>query len=499
MIEGILIGLSTALSLQNVVLLVTGCVAGTFIGMLPGLGPMSAIALMIPIASTLDPTPGVIMMAAVYYGAIFGGSTSSILINAPGVASTVATSFDGYPMAQQGKAAKALTIAALASFAGGILAALCIVLAAPLLATFSLTFQSSDYFALMILGLVTVAAFSQSGGLRKALLMAIVGLMLSTIGTDPTQGVPRFTLGMIDLVDGISFLLLVMATFALAEALLAILENRRLEHRQADLTFGAMRISSHEAREISGTVGRSSLIGFLVGLLPGAGATIASFLAYGTEQRLAPGDKISEFGNGSIRGLAAPEAANNAAATGSFVPLLTLGIPGSGTTAILLGALIAYGIQPGPMLYINEPEVFWGVIVSMWLGNIVLLILNLPLIPYISRILTIPNQFLLPAIIFLSLTGVYFVSFNTFDIQLMVAFALTAVVFRILDFPMAPLILGFILGGMLEENLSRALLIWDNEWAFLWQRPTTLVILLVAGLMLIGPWLLRRKPIRADQ
>ena len=492
MLEGILLGLNTALSLEGLLYLVLGCLAGTFVGMLPGLGPMTAIALMIPIASALEPAVGIILMAAVYYGAIFGGSTASILINAPGVASTVATSFDGYPMAQSGRAGKALAIAALASFGGGVIAAGLLMLAAPSLALVSLSFQSSDYFALMLLGLASVAAFTGSGSLLKALLMTILGLMLSTVGTDPTQGLARFTLGQVDLIDGISFLLLVMATFALAEALLAIVRPDQQTAAQfntpaASQHLGSLAVSRPELRQLTPVVGRSSVLGFLIGLLPGAGATIASFLAYGSEQRLAPKREQARFGHGSARGLAAPEAANNAAATGSFVPLLTLGIPGSGTTAILLGALIAYGVQPGPLLYVNAPDIFWAVIISMWLGNLILLMLNLPLIPYIARLMAVPARFLLPLIVFLSLTGVYLVSFNTFDIQMMVGFAFAAVIFRLLDFPMAPLILGFILGGLIEENLSRALLIHDQSWSFLWQRPQTLAISCLALLVLIAP------------
>ena len=485
MLEGIAIGLSTAFTWQNILFLVTGCFAGTFIGMLPGLGPMTAIALMIPIASTLDPSAGIIMMAAVYYGAIFGGSTSSILINAPGVASTVASSFDGYPLARSGKAGKALAIAAIASFSGGIIAALLLLLFAPYLATVSLSFQSSDYFALIILGLVSVAAFAGSTGMLKALTMTVFGLMLSTVGSDQTQGLPRFTLGRIDLIDGISFLLLVMATFALSEALLAIIRPSEPPNQKEKLKDIGM--TRAEIGEVSPAVARSSTLGFLVGLLPGAGATIASFLAYAAEQRFAPKALKARFGHGSLRGLAAPESANNAAATGSFVPLLTLGIPGSGTTAILLGALIAYGIQPGPLLYINNPEVFWGVIVSMWLGNAVLLVLNLPLIPYIARLLTLPRGILLPLVLFFSLIGVYLVSFNTFDLQLMVLFAVIAVFLRLLDFPMAPMILGFVLGGMIEENLRRALLIYDDSWSFMWERPLTAGIMLLVILVLVIP------------
>jgi len=343
----------------------------------------------------------------------------------------------------------------------------------------------------MVLGLAAVAAFAGKGQVRKALLMTVVGLMLSTVGTDQTQGVQRFTFGMLDLLDGVSFLLLAMATFALSEALMAVLKPKTDDDRRREMdaqkSVGSMKVSGAEAKEIAPVIGRSSILGFLIGVLPGAGATIASFLAYGTEQRLAGREKGAKFGQGSVRGLAAPESANNAAATGSFVPLLTLGIPGSGTTAIMLGALISYGIQPGPRLYIDQPDVFWSVIISMWIGNTILLVLNLPLIPYIARILAIPARFLLPLIFFFSLIGVYFVSFNTFDIHMMVIFAVAAVTLRLLSFPMAPMILGFILGGMMEENLRRALLINNDSWAFLWERPLTLIILLIAAATLFVP------------
>jgi putative tricarboxylic transport membrane protein len=495
-LEGILQGLSTAASPLNLMMVVVGCFVGTFIGMLPGLGPISAIALMIPITYGFDPASGLILMAGVYYGAIFGGSTSSILINAPGVAGTVATAFDGYPMARQGMAGKALAIAAYSSFAGGTIAAIFLLVAAPSLATVSLAFQSTDYFALMVLGLTAVAAFAGKGNVTKALLMTVLGLMLSTVGTDQTQGIQRFTLGMIDLIDGISFLLLAMATFALSEALMSVLkpksESDRKREMDAQRNLGSMKLDRKEVKEMAPVIGRSSVLGFFIGVLPGAGATIASFLAYGMEQRLAGPKKGALFGKGSIRGLSAPETANNAACSGSFVPLLTLGIPGSGTTAIMLGALLSYGIQPGPRLFIDNPAVFWSVIISMYIGNVVLLILNLPLIPYIARILAVPATLLIPMILFFSLIGVYFVSFNTFDIHLMVIFAVAALGLRLLDFPMAPMLLGFILGGMMEENLRRALIINDDSWSFLWERPLTFVILVIAALVLVVPYLVPR-------
>lgn len=489
MFDGILIGLTTAIMPFNILMVMVGCFAGTFIGMLPGLGPISAVALMIPVTYGLDPASGIILMAGVYYGAVFGGSTSSILINAPGCASTVVTAFDGYPLAQQKQAGKALALAAYSSFTGGTVGALIMLVAAPALASVSLSFQSSDYFALMVLGLTAVAAFSGKGQVLKAMMMTVFGLMIATIGTDVMSGAPRFTFGSIDLVDGISFLLLAMATFALTEVVITVLKGQhREEEPDMDMSaLGSMKLSKEEIKEVAPTVARSSVFGFIIGVLPGAGATIASFLAYGMERNLASAKEKLKFGQGSLRGLAAPESANNAASTGSFVPLLTLGIPGSGTTAIMLGALIAYGIQPGPRLFVDNPEVFWSVIISMYFGNLVLLILNLPLIPYISRLLVIPRPILIPLILFFSITGVYLVSFNSFDIHMMVLITVIAIFLKLLDFPMAPMLLGFILGDIMEKNLSRALTISDGSLAFLWERPLTMSIMAIAIVVVLLP------------
>ena len=489
MSEGLLLGLQTALSMQNILFVIFGCFVGTFIGMLPGLGPITAIALMIPITYGIDPSSGMILMAGVYYGAIFGGSTSSILINAPGVAGTVATSFDGYPMALKGQAGKALALAAYSSFCGGTIAAIFLLIAAPALASVSLSFQSPDYFALLLLGLTAIAAFSSKGSFLKSIMMTLFGLMLSTVGTDQASGVERFTFGKIDLLDGISFLLIAMSMFALSEALMSIIRKHKDDDamKQPTPEVGSLKLTRAEIKDVAPTVARSSVLGFFVGVLPGAGATIASFLAYGMERNLASAKEKLNFGRGSLRGLAAPETANNAACSGSFVPLLTLGIPGSGTTAVMLGALMAYGIQPGPRLLIDNPEVFWSVIVSMYVGNIVLLVINLPLIPYIARALTLPNQLLTVLILFFSLIGVYLVSFNTFDIVMMAGFAVIAIGLRLLDFSMSPLILGFILGGMLEQNLRRSLTLFDGSISFMWERPITLTILILTALVLFMP------------
>ncbi|MDA7577111.1 tripartite tricarboxylate transporter permease [Candidatus Pelagibacter sp.] len=489
MIEGILIGLTTALTFQNIFMVMIGCFFGTIIGMLPGLGPMTAIALMIPITYGFDPATGLILMAGVYYGAVFGGSTSSILLNAPGVPGTVATSFDGYPMAQQGKAGKALAIAAWSSFAGGTLAAIYLLFLAPSLSKVSLSFRSPDYFALMILGLTAIAAFSSKGQFIKAMMMVVLGLMLASVGQDSLSDITRFTFNTMNLTDGISFVLVVMATFAMSEALTIILKRNdpTTAARQVSLTeLGSIKINKEERAKMLKTIPRNSIIGFLIGVLPGAGATIASFLAYGMERNLVSDEEKEKFGKGSVHGLAAPETANNAACSGAFVPLLTLGIPGSGTTAVMLGALLGFGIQPGPRLYVTNPEIFWSVIMSMYIGMVILLILNLPLIPYIARILAVPKNYLIPLILFFSITGIYVMSFNNFDIYLMIGIAVVATFMRLYDFPMPPLILAFVLGGLMEENLRRSLLISDGSWTFLWDRTLTACIL--ATTILIVGW-----------
>lgn len=490
MLEGILLGLGAAFSVQNLFMVVAGCLVGTLIGMLPGLGPMSIIAIMIPIAIKIgDPSAALILLAGVYYGAIFGGSTSSILINAPGVAGTVATSFDGYPLARQGKAGKALTVAAIASFSGGTIGAILLMGFAPALSSVALLFHSAEYFALMVVGLSAIAAFAGSGKILKALLMTVVGLILATVGESALFNAPRFTMGLMDLQSGFSFITLAMALFALPEALYLVLDPSRGATKDGG-AITDLRITGDEAKRIAPVIGRQSIQGFLIGVMPGAGATIASFLGYAVERNLAKGAEQEEFGKGSIKGLAAPEAANNAACTGSFVPLLTLGIPGSGTTAILLGALIALNVQPGPRLMVDNPSIFWAVIISMYVGNIVLLILNLPLIPYIAKLLTIPRNYLIPFILFFTLMGSYIGQNNATELLILVAMGVGATILRFADYPLAPLLIGFILGRMLENNFARAVNLTDGI-AFMYERPMTLGLLLV-GVALIALPLYRR-------
>ena len=488
MLEGILLGLSTALSLQNLLMVIGGCLIGTFIGMLPGLGPMSIIAIMIPVAITLgDPAAALILLAGVYYGAIFGGSTSSILLNAPGVAGTVATSFDGYPMARKGQAGKALTIAAIASFAGGSIGAVLLMIFAPMLSSVALLFHSSEYFALMVVGLGAIAAFAGTGNVAKAVLMTLLGLILATVGEGAQFNMPRFTMGLMDLQSGFSFITLAMAMFALPEALYLVLNPARSKMPTADGgKITGLRITREEARKITPVIGRQSIQGFFIGVLPGAGATIASFLGYAVERNLSTKEEQAEFGKGSVKGLAAPETANNAACTGSFVPLLTLGIPGSGTTAILLGALIALNVTPGPRLMIDAPQIFWAVIISMYIGNLILLVLNLPLIPYIAKILAIPRNYLIPFILFFTLMGSYIGQNNATELLILVGMGICATVLRFADYPLAPLLIGFILGRMLEDNFSRSMQLYDGI-AFIWERPMTLGLLILALVLIILP------------
>ena len=501
MIEGLLIGLATAVTPFNLAMVVFGCVIGTLIGMLPGLGPMSIIAIMIPVAIGLgDPTAALILLSGVYYGAIFGGSTSSILLNAPGVAGTVATSFDGYPMARKGQAGKALTIAAIASFAGGTIGAILLMIFAPALSTVALLFHSAEYFALMVVGLSAIAAFAGTGQVGKALMMTILGLMMGTVGEGALSNMPRFTFGMMELQSGFSFITLAMAMFALPEALFLVMNPARAatgsDGESGKIT--GMRITRAEARSIAPVIGRQSLQGFFIGVLPGAGATIASFLGYAVERNIAKGAEQEEFGKGSIKGLAAPETANNAACTGSFVPLLTLGIPGSGTTAILLGALIALNVTPGPRLMTDEPDVFWAVIISMYIGNLVLLVLNLPLIPYIAKILAIPRNYLIPFILFFTLMGSYIGQNNSTELLILVGFGVVATLLRFADYPLAPLLIGFILGTMLEDNFARAMQLYQGV-SFILERPMTLALLVLAALLVLLPsYRARRARKRAE-
>lgn len=482
-LEGIITGFQTALSIEAIIFVFLGVFVGTIIGILPGLGPISAIAVMIPMTFGMDPSLALIMMAGVYYGAIFGGSTSSILLNAPGVSGTVATAFDGYPMAQQGKAGKALAIAAIASFVGGTVSVILLMLLAPALSSVAISFGPPAYFALMVLGLSLIASLSE-GSTIKALISAVAGFMVVTVGIDAQTGTQRFTFGNVNLLDGFDFLVIALGLFAIAEVCFLVLK-RRDDSMKNFHNIGSLRLSKNDFKEMSGPMSRQSIIGFIIGVLPGAGATIASFIAYLTEKRISK--KPEEFGKGSIKGLTGPETANNAATSGAFVPLLSLGIPGSGTTAVMLGAFLVLGVQPGPMLMTDHPEIFWGVIASMYLGNIFLLILNLPLIPYFARILLIPRPLLISLVIVFSMIGVYAVSFNTFDLLMLLLFGFIGFLMRLFSFPAPPFILAFILGGMMEQSLRQSLTISNGSLMVFLKDPIACTILILSLLSFVLP------------
>ncbi|RBW68032.1 tripartite tricarboxylate transporter permease [Bacillus taeanensis] len=484
-LQSVLYGFQVALSWENILFVFIGVFAGTLIGMLPGLGPISAIAIMIPLSYGMDPVSALILMAGVYYGAVFGGSTSSILLNAPGVAGTVATSFDGYPLAKQGKAGKALAIAAISSFAGGTISVVGLMLVAPLMANVAITFGPTEYFSLMLLGLTAIASLSD-GSTVKALITATLGLMVATVGIDQQTGTQRFTFGTPNLLEGIDFLIIALGLFALAEVCSLIL-SRNNSMLGGNSKVGSLKITKQEAKEISGPIARHSVLGFILGVLPGAGATIASFMSYLTEKRISKDP--SSFGKGNIKGLAAPESSNNAATSGAFVPLLTLGIPGSGTTAVLLGALLVVGVQPGPLMLQDHPDVFWGVIASMYIGNLFLLVLNLPLIPLIAKILYIPKQLLISLIIIFCLVGVYGVSFSTFDLYMLVAFGIIGYLMRIFSFPASPFILAFILGGMMEQSFRQALTISNGKYGVFFESTITISLFILAALSLFVPFI----------
>ncbi|MDG1801494.1 MAG: tripartite tricarboxylate transporter permease, partial [Paracoccaceae bacterium] len=392
-----------------------------------------------------------------------------------------------------------LTIAAISSFAGGTIGAILLAIFAPALASVALLFHSSEYFALMVVGLSAIAAFAGTGQVSKALLMTFVGLMMATVGEGVLFNMPRFTMGVMDLQSGFGFITLAMAMFALPEAIYLVLDPSRSKTGDGDSgKIKNLRISRHEARSIAPVIGRQSLQGFFIGVLPGAGATIASFLGYAVERNIAPKEEQAQFGKGAPKGIAAPEAANNAACTGSFVPLLTLGIPGSGTTAILLGALIALNVSPGPRLMVDEPQIFWAVIISMYLGNLVLLILNLPLIPYIAKVLAVPRNFLIPFILFFTLMGAYIGQNNATELLFLVGFGVCATMLRFADYPLAPLLIGFILGPLLENNFSRAMQLYDGV-GFIWERPMTLALLILALILVVLPsYRQRRARVRAE-
>lgn len=482
-------GFGVALLPSNLMMAAIGALVGTIVGMLPGLGPINGVALLMPLAFALKlpPTTALILLTAVYIGCEFGGRISSILLNVPGDAGAIMTAIDGHPMARKGEAGVALSISAWASFVGSVVAIVGIVLFAPLLAKWALAFGPAEYFALMCFAFACITGLMGSEPL-KALLAAAIGLALSTVGLDSNSGVYRFTGDNVHLSDGIQFIVVVIGLFSVSEILVM------LEHQTTSSglirTVGRTMFNMKEFMMTRGTILRSSLLGFVVGVLPGAGATIASAMAYSVEKRL--NDKEATFGKGDVRGVSAPEAANNGSAVGSFIPMLTLGVPGSGTTAVMMGALALYNITPGPALFTQQPELVWGLIASMFVTSVLLLIINIPMVGIFARLLLVPNWLLVPGILAISAVGVYSVHATTFDLVLMGVLGIVGFVLRKAGIPMAPLILGFVLGDLMEQNLRRALSITNGELSILWGSPITISLWIAAASMLLLPPLYRR-------
>jgi putative tricarboxylic transport membrane protein len=482
-------GFEVALVPQNLIIALIGCFVGTIVGLLPGLGPINGVAILLPLAFALKlpAESALILLATVYIGCEYGGRISSILLNVPGDAAAIMTALDGYPMAQQGRAGVALSISAVSSFVGSMIAIGGIILFAPLLARWSLAFGPAEYFALMVFAIACLGSMMSQNPL-KSLLAALIGLGLATVGVDANTGVYRFTFDSVHLSDGVQFIVVVIGLFSVSEILL-MLESTSAGQKLVRKT-GRLLFNRKEAAECVGPTLRSSVIGFFVGILPGAGATIASALTYMTEKKISGNSET--FGKGDIRGVAAPEAANNASACGSFIPMLTLGVPGSGTTAVMMGALTLYNITPGPAMFTEQPDIVWGLIAALLIANVILLIMNLPLVGLFTRMLTIPLWFLVPAIAAVSAVGVYAVHSTTFDLLLMVGLGVFGYILRKMHFPMSPLILGFVLGEMLEQNLRRALSISNGDFSILWGSGIAQTLLVLAVSVLVLPLLLRR-------
>ncbi|KMJ45038.1 tripartite tricarboxylate transporter permease [Xenorhabdus khoisanae] len=494
-------GFEVALVPQNLVIALIGCFIGTVVGLLPGLGPINGVAILLPLAFALKlpAESALILLATVYIGCEYGGRISSILLNVPGDAAAIMTALDGYPMAKQGRAGVALSISAVSSFCGSLLAIIGIILFAPLLAQWSLAFGPAEYFALMVFAIACLGSMMSQNPI-KSLLAALIGLGLATVGVDSNTGVYRFTFDSVHLSDGIQFIVVVIGLFSVSEILL-MLESTSAGQKVISKT-GRLLFNRKEAAVCVGPTLRSSVIGFFVGILPGAGATIASAITYMTEKRIS--GNSDSFGKGDIRGVAAPEAANNASACGSFIPMLTLGVPGSGTTAVMIGALTLYNITPGPAMFTEQPDIVWGLIAALLIANVLLLIMNIPMIGIFTRMLSIPLWFLVPSIAIISAVGVYAVHSTTFDLILMVGLGVFGYILRKMNFPMSPLILGFVLGEMLEQNLRRALSISNGNFEILWSSVIAQVLLILAILVIIIPLALRtikkrRNKITASQ
>lgn len=494
MIDSLLIGLQTALTWQNLLMVLIGVLAGNLIGVLPGLGSAGTIALLLPITYVLPPDSAIIMLAGIFYGSAYGGTITSVLLKIPGEATTIVTTFDGHAMAKKGEGGVALGIAAIGSFIGGTIAIIGLMLLAAPFAELALGFGPPEY-AILALGGIILVAYLTNGSFLRGALVAVLGLVLATIGLDPVTGTNRFTFGVPDLAGGLSFAAVAMGLFGIGELIFTVEASRNKP--QTPLGYGRVLPNRKEMRASSGPIARGSVVGFLLGVLPGGGATIASMASYGLEKRL--GKDRSRFGRGAIEGVAGPETANNAAANSSFIPLLSLGIPANTTMAVIFGALMLQGITPGPLLVSTHPEVFWGVIVSMFIGNAVLLALNIPLVKLFTRLLSAPLRYLAPITLVVTLVGVYSVNNSMFDVWVALAFGVLGYLMKKLGFEPAPLALAFVLGPLLESNFRRSLLLSDGSFGIFLQSPAgwvAIAAIVIAVAIFVSKKVAERRSLR---
>ncbi|PID57061.1 transporter [candidate division KSB3 bacterium] len=491
-------GLMTALSPINIMWVTLGGVLGTVVGMLPGLGPATGVALLLPLTFTMGPVAALITMGGVYYGAMYGGSRASILINTPGDGAAVAATFDGYPMTLQGRAEAALAMSAIASFIGGILATIAMVFVALPVARFALKFGPAEYFLLFVFALSATASLAEGHRLKGFLSMSL-GLLVSTIGIDAQSGVKRFTFGVLELESGIDFLIIIIAVFALGEVLKSF-KTIKEGSKKVQKQFGKIWISKEDWKRSLWPILRSAPLGFFIGALPGAGGTMAALMSYSNEKQLSK--RPEEFGKGAIEGLAAPESANNAASVGALIPMLTLGIPGSGTTAVMMGALLMLGLRPGPLLFQQQGNVVWALIMSMFIGNVILAIVNIPLAGGLVRVLAVPPKILYPIVMSLAFVGVYAISYSIVDFYILILFGLIGYVLSKAHIPMTPMILAVIVGNSMEQSFRRAMKISDGEIGIFFNSPLSLVLLALIILSVAFPFLkefLKKKKFRTTQ
>jgi len=492
LLNNLILGFSVALSFNNILYCLVGCLLGTLIGVLPGIGPIATISMLLPATFVLPPVSALIMLAGIYYGAQYGGSTTAILVNLPGEVSSVVTCLDGYQMARQGKAGKALGIAALGSFFAGSVATLLIAGFAPPLAELALKFGPADYFSLMILGLIAAVVLAH-GSVIKAIGMIVLGLLIGLIGTDVNSGVARYSFNLPELIDGLGIGTIAMGMFGFSE-IIRNLESGEGEREVFTKSISGLLPNWQDIKQAAMPTVRGTILGSALGILPGGGPVLGSFSAYTLEKKLAKDP--SRFGKGAIEGVAAPESANNAAAQTSFIPLLTLGIPSNPTMALMIGAMIIHGIQPGPQIMTAKPDLFWGMIASMWVGNFLLVVLNLPLIGMWVKLLTVKYDYLFPAILIFCCIGVYSISNAPMDVLLAALFGFIGYTFIKLEMEPAPLLLGFVLGPMMEENLRRALLLSRGEASVFFTRPISLTLLILSAILLlivVSPAIARKR------